>query len=220
MASLPYVLALKALEKLVNEALRYDAGSRQRLAPLTGKRIYIETTRPPVSVLLRIEADHVFLDVESREHPHATIEAGTFELLRNLLLSRELQIVGGPVRIHGDTALVQELHYIAQELDVDWEEPLAQLVGDVAAHQIGNGIRSVMQFARRTARVMFQNSKEYVQEELGAVPQRWELNEFLSDVDDCRADSERVEARLERLAQRIDRLEAGKRPSGIEEKRT
>lgn len=207
-SSLPYVLAIKALEKLVNEALAYDEGARQRFNALVGKRLYLETSRPQLQIFVRIETDRLFFDVDSRDTPHATIEAPSLELLRQLLTTRQLPLVGGAIAIHGNTALVQEIHDIVLHLDVDWEEPLSHWLGDITAHQIGNGVRGVMQFVRRSARIMFQNSREYLQEELGAVPMRWEVEEFLTEVDDCRADGERLEARLDRLQARLQKLES------------
>ena len=39
------------------------------------------------------------------------------------------------------------------------------------------------------------------------VPVRWEVDEYLSDNQDLRADADRVEARLDRLKKRVSKLD-------------
>ena len=46
------------------------------------------------------------------------------------------------------------------------------------------------------------NSQEYLREEQALLPARWEIDEFIEATRDLRADTERLEARLQRLAQR------------------
>jgi ubiquinone biosynthesis protein UbiJ len=46
--------------------------------------------------------------------------------------------------------------------------------------------------------------QEYLQEEAGLLPTRYEIEAFLSLVDILRDDMERVEARIERLTRQIE----------------
>ena len=204
--SLPFILALRGLEGLINQALRYDPATRQRLAALAGKCLYIETEAPAFSVMVQIRNDRIRLLAESNERPHATIEARSVALLR-LALARELQLIGGPLRVHGQVQLIEQLHGIARQLDIDWEAPLSQLFGDVASHQLGQQVRGLLGFARKAAKTFLMNGAEYLQEEQALLPVRWELDEFTLDSEDLRADVERLEARLQRLQQRAAKLE-------------
>lgn len=205
MPSLPYVLALRATEALINQALRYDPATQQRLRALAGKSIYLETEAPRLSVMVQIREDRVRLLAESDQRPHATIEAHSTALLK-LALAQQPQLIGGPLRVHGQVQLIEQLHGIAKQLDIDWEEPLAMLFGDGPSHQLGQQVRGLFGFARKAARTFLQNSTEYLQEERELLPVKWEVEEFIEDSRDLRADVERVEARLQRLQQRIDRL--------------
>ena len=206
MPSLPIVLALRGVETLVNRALQYDPATRLRLRELSGKSIYVETESPRFSVMLRIQDERIRLLPESTERPHATIEAQTGALLK-LALSRELQLIGGPLRVHGQVQLIEQLHGIAKQLDIDWEEPLSMLFGDSAAHEVCRHVRGLFGFAQKAAKTFLLNSREYLQEEREVLPVRWEIDEFVSDCDDLRADSERLEARLKRVQQRLSKLQ-------------
>jgi len=207
MPSLPFVLALKTLEGLVNQALRFDPATRLRLQALSGKCIYVETLTPRLSFGIQISKSRIRLLPEMNQHPHATIEASSFELIKQSL-KRDPDLIGSAIKINGNTALVQELHAIVRQLDVDWEEPLARLFGDVAASQVGRQVRGLLGFAQKAAKTFFLNTSEYLQEEKQILPVRWEMEEFLSEGQDLRADSERLEARLARLEKRIKTLAA------------
>ena len=207
MPSLPFVLALKTLEGLVNQALRFDPATRLRLQALSGKCIYVETLTPRLSFGIQISKSRIRLLPEMNQHPHATIEASSFELIKQSL-KRDPDLIGSAIKINGNTALVQELHALVRQLDVDWEEPLARLFGDVAASQVGRQVRGLLGFAQKAAKTFFLNTSEYLQEEKQILPVRWEMEEFLSEGQDLRADSERLEARLARLEKRIKTLAA------------
>lgn len=205
MPSLPYVLALSAAETLINQALRYDPATRLRLAALDGKCLFIETEAPRLSVMVQIDGERIGLKAESDRRPHATIEAQSAALLK-LALSQQPQLIGGPLRVHGQVQIVEQLHAIAKQLDIDWEEPLALLFGDIASHQLGQQVRGLFGFARKAAKTFLMNSTEYLQEERDMLPVRWEIDEFVNESQDLRSDVDRLEARLQRLQQRLERL--------------
>jgi ubiquinone biosynthesis protein UbiJ len=204
--SLPQVLAVKALERLIRQALELDPATQQRLSRYAGKRIYVETRAPALGILVCLEDDGVHLSPEEGPHPHATIEAPSFELLK-MALSREAHFIGGPVKVNGDVILVQELHSIGRQLDIDWESGLARVLGDSVSYPVSRGLRHLFGFANRVASTLLQNTGEYLREEKELVPVRWEVEEFLTDNRDLRADLDRVESRLSRLKKRLGTLE-------------
>ena len=88
------------------------------------------------------------------------------------------------------------------DVDIDWEEHLSRLVGDVVAHEVGGAARAARAFGRRAGRTAEQNLREYLQEEARLLPTRYELKELLDAVDVLRDDVERLAARVERLRRR------------------
>ncbi|HEX4869245.1 MAG TPA: SCP2 sterol-binding domain-containing protein [Moraxellaceae bacterium] len=213
MTSLPEVLAIRALEKVIRQALALDPGTRARLGAYAGKRIFVETRAPALGILVSLESDGVYLSPESGQHPHATIEAPSFELLK-MALSQEAHFIGGPVKVNGDVMLVQELHAIGRQLDIDWESGLARLLGDTVSYPVSRGLRHLFGFANRVANTLLQNTGEYLREEKELVPVPWEVEELLTDNRDLRVDLDRIESRLTRLKRRLDKLEQnGKDPA-------
>jgi ubiquinone biosynthesis protein UbiJ len=75
-------------------------------------------------------------------------------------------------------------------------------VGDVAAHQIGNLVRSASGWGRRAAATFAANVGEYLQEESRDLVTRTELEEFLAQVDELREAADRLQVRLALLPSR------------------
>jgi ubiquinone biosynthesis protein UbiJ len=85
---------------------------------------------------------------------------------------------------------------------VDAEELASKIFGDVAAHQVGNAVRSLVASGRRTAATLLQDLGEYLSEESRITPARSELNGLTSAVDALRDDAERLDKRVLRLRRR------------------
>ena len=102
----------------------------------------------------------------------------------------------------GDIFFLQELQQIGLQLDIEWEQGLSVLVGDIAAQQIGQGVRSLWSFAKKAAEALLQNSGEFLREEAQLLPRPWQVEDFIEEVQELRSDIERFEARLTALQQR------------------
>ena len=103
------------------------------------------------------------------------------------------------VRIAGDAEVAQRFRDLLQHAQPDFEEELSRVIGDVAAHQVANVARGLLDWGRKAAGSFADNVAEYLQEEGRDVPARVEVEEFLEGVDRLRDDAERLEARLARL---------------------
>ena len=202
MISLPRLLLLKSAERLIETALRYDPATRQRLTALEGRRIFIEIHQPEIAFMISVQEGRLLLTSDLHESAHATLEARALDLLRQAL-RQQAQWVGGPLRSGGQTQLLETLYQALRQLDIDWEEPLSRWLGDSGAHQIGRQVRQLGRLFKRSTRILLQNSRDYLQQELGILPLRWEGEELLSHLEDSRSDLDRLQDRLQRLEQRL-----------------
>jgi ubiquinone biosynthesis protein UbiJ len=108
----------------------------------------------------------------------------------------EAVIRNGDVELSGDALVAQDFQKLLQYGRPDFEEELASVVGDVAAHGIGEFFRSVGEWGREARTTIHQNVGEYLQEESRSVPTRDEVGAFQEEVDTLRDDVARFEARL------------------------
>jgi ubiquinone biosynthesis accessory factor UbiJ len=185
------------LEILINQALALDEVAQQSMAKLAGKTLLIQIEGTPLAWFFAPQADG-FLQMPAQiEYPNATISGMPFSLLR--LLSEPTLLTTGIASLHGEMQVAQAFMTVFAQLQIDWEEQLSLLVGDVAAHHIGNVARNAQQYTQQTAQTWQQNIAEYLQEENHFLPTHPELAIFYNEVDNLRSDVSRLEKRLERL---------------------
>ena len=103
------------------------------------------------------------------------------------------------IEMKGDTALADEIAYLARHLTWDVEEDLSRIVGDIAAHRIVATARSLRHWSRDAALRTAQGVAEYWTEESPLIASRVKVEDF------CRAVRE-LDAAVTALEARIDRL--------------
>lgn len=105
------------------------------------------------------------------------------------------------VEITGDAKVAQKFQKILSELDIDWEEQLSQVTGDVIAFRIGDGLRKTRQFVKNSLDSLALSGREYLQEEAHHMPTQPEFEQFKNGVTDLRHDSDRLQALMQHILQ-------------------
>ena len=132
----------------------------------------------------------------------AELSGGPLSLLALAGPSPEAVLQRGDVTISGDAELAQKFRELAMLLRPDVEEELSRAIGDVPAHQIGRFARAAMGWTRRAAETTVQNAAEFFAHEKRDLVPRAEGDQYLKGVDRLREDVDRLEARLDLLAQK------------------
>ena len=86
--------------------------------------------------------------------------------------------------------------------EIDWEELLAQAIGDLSAHQVGENVRAASRWMRHVADSVALSAGEYLREESGLLADAWHVRRFVDQVDRLRDDVSRLSLRLSRLHER------------------
>ena len=193
------MMAVSVIEKLINEALKLDPESLAKIGTLEGKVIGVEISGLDLTLYMMPHPEGLQLHTELEGDPDVFIKGGPIGLARMGLSSQPSSLFGEGVEIEGDTDLGRKTKVIIDDLDIDWEEQLSKLVGDVAAHQLGNFFRSATQCSQRTSDTFSKDVVEYLQEESRDLVVREELDQFLDQVDTLRVDIDRLEQRVRRL---------------------
>lgn len=195
--SLAFVL--ERIEQAINHVLHYDPDSRAALAELAGRVIAVEVSEPALQLYLLPGADGLQISNTAPGDVDVTIAGRPLALL-GMVTRRDAS--QGHVEIRGDIHLAQRLQQILRQLDIDWEEMLAQRLGDVAAHRLGHLGRRLRQRLQILAGSLHDQFSDYLQHEQRFLPLRHEIDEFSEAVDELRDAVERAEQRLVRLERR------------------
>lgn len=191
---------LRLAERGLNRCLNYDAYTAERVSALNGKILAIDLVGPDLVIYVFAQSDGLKLS-DSCETPADVYLRGTpVDLAAAFGRGGEHRwTAGGAVEIRGELALVQELQSILADTDVDWEEMLSQVTGDVLAHQLGNAARAFRLWLADTRASLELDVSEYLKYEKRLVPAPGELERFDDEVASLRDDVERLEQRIVRL---------------------
>ncbi|HKK06548.1 MAG TPA: SCP2 sterol-binding domain-containing protein [Gammaproteobacteria bacterium] len=198
------------LERAVNGYLALDPVTLERLDGLTGRVIAIE----PVGLSQRLFVIPHGEGVQVMTHYAGTPDTvlrGTPLALARLSLSKgdsadasARVLFSGDVVIEGDVELGQRFKRILDAVDVDWEELVARVSGDALAHRLGRLARELQTWGGQASEHLGRDLAEYLQYESADLIDRREVKDFVADVDTLRDDTERLDARVQRLRRRLE----------------
>jgi len=196
--------AFAALEQLLNQTIRLDPEATARLAPMHGRVIKLELIGLGLALYLIPDVNGIQLLSHFEGEADATLRGTPMDLAR-MGSSQDSadQLFSGAVEIEGDSGLAHRFGEFLSSIDIDWEEQLSHLTGDVIAHEAGRLTRGLLGWAGQARKTAGLDLREYLQEELRLLPGRYEIEPFLAEVDRLRDDAERAAARLDRLQKRL-----------------
>lgn len=192
----PATLFAATLETALNRYLALDPDAAA--TDLDGRIIRIDCTAPAFSLWIFGTSDRLQV-LDSYDGEADVALSGSIAELAALGRGK---VQGSGVEIRGDTGVGQQFQSLLRSVEVDWEEGLSRLVGDVGARQIGNFVRGFGAWGTQAADSLQRQVAEYLQHESEHLPSQDEVDDFLDQVDRLRSDVDRIEARLRRLAAR------------------
>lgn len=191
------------VEAAINRYLALDPELLGKLAAFDGKVIKIEIAganktlymfpgEQGISVSTEFEGD---VDTTLRGSPLSLFKMGMVKNAASMLLK-------GEVEISGDTRLGHQFKALFSQMDIDWSEPLAELIGDTLAHQIHQSGKKLGQWGKGTITSVASSLSEYLQEESRDVVTETELEIFNDAVDKIRNDVDRLQAKINLIRQK------------------
>ncbi len=188
------------LETGVNQLHQLDSSASQKRKALNGtiigvslkeinKPIYFVISHQQIDLLSKYEGQ---ADCFIRLNIMALIELQDSHQLTSLIKSGQLEV-------DGDIKVVQQFAQLLTEMDIDWEEHLANKIGDLLAHKLVYHTKQCKQHFIKQGRKAQKQLAEIITEELRIAPGPLEVAYFCDQVSD-------VEKQLERLEKKISTL--------------
>ena len=191
--------AIGALEHTINRALQLDPGTLQALQALHGHVFALECTEPVLQLFLHI--DEPLRLSERHEGDVTTRVVGSASDFAGLVTSDDpaAALINSGISVHGKTGPLIELQHILKHVEIDWEEPIADIFGEPAGHQIGRGIRRAMAFAKTIPPKLQTRIETHLFDEARLTPRRQEFDAWVTGVADLNMGIERLQAKLNLL---------------------
>jgi len=196
-------ILIATLESAFNRLLSLDPEAAAQLTELEGHIICLQLDGLNIQLYIFPSRDDVMILDDFDGEADTTIQGTPIALVKlGLATDKQSEMFEGDVKITGNLKLGRKFNRLFASLDIDWEEQLSKVVGDMAAHTIGNISRTLFSWHQRNEKSMRMNASEYLQEEIHYLPSQNQTDSFYDDVNRLRNDVARMEARLNKLEEK------------------
>ncbi len=198
---------IKSIEKTLNTYLLSDTDSHKRLSTMAGKSVAVELTPLQLVFVCEFHSQGVYVNLNDDEaEPHTRIKGSPMQLMGALIdKERRHQFFADDLTIEGDPEFAQQVINLFDQVSIDWEEHASRIIGDVPAYQLSKLVSGVRGWLKKTSSNFKQDASDYLHEEAEWFPTREELQEFFSDIDNIRMDTDRLEARIAHVKSQLDK---------------
>ena len=193
--------ALAGAEQALNQAIALAPYSHQELDAVSGTLLGIEITTLDLTVYIEMVTD---TEVRLMAHCERDTDAflrGTLEDFAALATSDEptATLINSGIELEGSSASLITLQQVIARMEIDWEAPLVELLGDVVGHQIAEGLRRFFRWGEGARTSLKRQVSEYLLEEGRLTPPKAELEHFYDAVQSVAMRVERAQSQVEKL---------------------
>ena len=191
---------LRPVATILNRNIQETTPARELCEQLDDKTVAIRVRDTALAMYFEINDTVVSLTTSSEAEPDVVITGSLLTLARMAGSSGESAVRDGSLELTGDPEMAQAFQQLLAFAKPDIEEELSALIGDAGSHRAGEVVRGVGNWAKGARRTLGVNIREYLQEESGDLPSRYEVDRFTQQVNSLRDDVARLEARLNKFA--------------------
>ena len=191
--------AFRPLINMINRRIAITTPARELTSELSGSVVALRVQNTGLAAYFHIHRQRITMTGEFAGEPEVVISGSLLSLMRLAGDDGEAAIRDGSVNLSGDTEVAQGFQQLLRFGRPDIEEELSHVIGDAAAHQVGEFARGLGEWARQARSTIGQNISEYLQEESRDVPSRYEADAFADDVGKLRDDVDRLAAKIAHL---------------------
>ncbi len=194
------------MEIAMNKVLPLDSGYQEKLQGIAGRVIAISFTDLDIQLYF-LPNETQFTILTSFEGDADVKLSGTswdfFHMGVNQQSSTSPPVIDSNIHFEGNVAIGQKFAQLFSELNIDWEEALADIMGDIFAHRAANAARQAGSWFKNIFNTTQGNLSEYIQEEIRITPAKIEIENFYDDLADLRADTDRMLARFQSIKDKL-----------------
>ncbi|WP_428241361.1 ubiquinone biosynthesis accessory factor UbiJ [Gynuella sp.] len=191
---------LSSMEKIVNQALKYDPATLDKMTALGDFIFSIKTTEPAFRLYIRLLDGEIMLLTTWEDEVDASMEGP----LRSFIhLARETDktkaLMEHNIRVSGNSQQLTRLQHLLIDLHIDWEAALADRIGDLPGHLMADGIRFTGSLFNNAWQHFKRSGENYIREENQLLVNPTDFAQFSEQVSRLRFDTDRLEARVRQL---------------------
>ena len=212
------ILALGAVERLINQFINLDAITRIQFNQLQGKLLRVVIDSPQLSVDVFFDENKVRLEptVTGKSETSSVFEQRPFDQntvimeatatlhvksiveLAKLFLADDI----GNIPLQGDYHLLQDIQRIIQQAEPDLASHLSPWIGPALAHEIAK-IQLAPKHLKRSLQSHLFFAEDFLKEDTGLFAPRWQMDDLQQDTRQLNQNIDRLEAKIQQLKQQL-----------------
>ena len=208
------ILALGAVERLMNQLINLDAITRIQFNQLQGKLLRVVIDAPQLSVDVYFDENKLRLEptVTGKSETPAIFEQRPFDQnetiseatatlhVQNVVELTKLFVAEdiGNIPLQGDYHLLQDIQKIIQQTEPDLASHLSPWIGPALAHEIAKIQRAPKHIKRSLQSHLF-FAEDFIREDSGLLAPRWQMDDLQQDTRQLNQNIDRLEAKIQQL---------------------
>jgi len=184
-----------------NRYLDCDPERAQALENINDKILSITIKEANFTLIMQVQNAR-FFEADLSQQIDASIIVSMHVLSGKMRGQDQNQLLkDGIIEIQGDSHVASVFNKVMNEIEIDWQDVISKYTGDIVAHQIATGAKSVASVLRRLGDNLRLDVRDYLQDDLQIAVTESEVEHFVEQVDDLRARTDRLEARLNKYTE-------------------
>ena len=197
--------ALAGAESALNQAIALAPMSHQELDALSGTLLGVEITSLDLTLYIDLVSGTEVRLMMHCERPTDAFVRGSLEDFAALAASDDpaATLINSGIELEGRSTSLINLQQVISKMDVDWEAPLVNTLGDVTGHQLAQTLRKFFQWSEGARASLKRQLSEYLLEEGRLTPPKAELEYFYDSVQSLSMRVERAQQQVEKLLAKV-----------------
>ena len=158
-------------------------------------------------VVIEISSIKLILKIDEKGLLHSLNETKEFDCIIKLTVNDFInQLINknnGNISIKGDLELANQVSQVLKRIEWDVEEDLSKYIGDIPAIQATKVLKKIVTNSQKNISNISGALLEYWQEENKILTKKRDVEIFNSEVDKIVEDTERLEAKIKKIVEKI-----------------
>lgn len=196
-------MILDLAERMLNRNIAASTPAKRQAALLDGKRLAVEVDGMSLRIVCVVDTAQLSLTSDTEQPVDVTVKARPLDLLKLLEPDALSALKRTGAEIRGELNVAEGFGELLRLARPDLEEELARWISEIPAHEIGESLRGIDAWGRRSSASIEASVAEYLHDEARLLPTAEDVAAFVHAVDDLRDDVARAEQRLARLEEQL-----------------
>ena len=188
---------IQKIKKIIlDHLLSQNDWMQTKLIDHRNKIIVIEVSG--LKIILKIDENGLLHSLNNSEEYDCIIKLTVNDFINQLINKNN-----GNISIEGDLELANQVSQVLKGIEWDIEEDLSKYIGDIPAIQVNKALKKIVTSSKKNIGGISGALLEYWQEENKILTKRRNVEIFNSEVDKIVEDTERLEAKIKLIFEKI-----------------